>query len=288
MEPLLKWPGGKRWIVKYILAIIPEQMLKNSTLIELFAGGAALSFKLEKQDVVLNDINIHLMNFYRQIAMGNNIFKTDVEFINDKKIYYKNRERFNNLIKENKANTLEAAALFYYLNKTGYNGLVRFNKSGLFNVPYGRHKTTNYEFNTEKYKQLMNNWKLYSMDFSEVPIENNSIIYADPPYDVEFTNYSSDGFSWEDQVRLVEYLVELDVPIILSNQATERIVKLYKKFGFNYIFAKAPRYISCNGDRTKAKEIIAFKNFNLSLERRLFVFQTQEQETYSETPLLNI
>lgn len=286
MEPLLKWPGGKRWIVKYILSIIPEKMLKSSTLVELFAGGAALSFKLETQNVVLNDINPHLINFYRQIAKGNNIFKTDIEFINDKKIYYKNRERFNNLIRENKANTLEAAALFYYLNKTGYNGLVRFNKSGLFNVPYGRHKTINYEFDTEKYKELMESWKFYSVDFSEVPLSNDSIVYADPPYDVEFTNYSADGFSWDDQVRLVEYLMELDVPIILSNQATERIIKLYKKSGFNFIFVEAPRYISCNGDRTKAKEIIAYKNFKLALERRGVL--SQIQEIYSETPLLNI
>ena len=43
-----------------------------------------------------------------------------------------------------KADTPEAAALFYYLNRTGYNGLCRFNSSGDFNVPFGRYTTINY------------------------------------------------------------------------------------------------------------------------------------------------
>ena len=47
---------------------------------------------------------------------------------------------------------------------------------------------------------------------------------------------------------------------ILSNQATNRIVTLYKKLGFKLRFLDGPRRISCTGDRTPAKEVLALRN----------------------------
>lgn len=263
IEPLLKWAGGKRWLVKIIKNIIPEVIsFENYTFVELFAGGAAFSFKNELKDVVLNDINPHLINFYFHLSKGRSIFDANIEFLNDKDIYYKNRERFNDLIKKSEHNTLEAAALFYYLNKTGYNGLIRFNKSGLFNVPFGRYKRINYFFDVSKYYNLIKKWRFFNLDFSKVPISSNSLVYADPPYDVEFTQYSSNTFDWKEQVRLAEYLTTLKVPVILSNQATERIIKLYSKLGYKLFFEDTTRYISCKGKREKAKEVIALLNFD--------------------------
>ncbi|HVH72978.1 MAG TPA: hypothetical protein VNB49_17965, partial [Candidatus Dormibacteraeota bacterium] len=46
-------------------------------------------------------------------------------------------------------------------------------------------------------------------------------------------------------------------PVILSNQATARIVKLYRQLGYGLKFLHAPRRISCNGDRTPAEEVLA-------------------------------
>jgi hypothetical protein len=47
---------------------------------------------------------------------------------------------------------------------------------------------------------------------------------------------------------------------VLSNQGTDRIVRLYVKLGFKLVFVDAPRRISCTGDRTPAKEVIASRN----------------------------
>lgn len=255
---LLKWAGGKRWIVPTLKPIIEKY--KDVPLMELFAGGAALSFALERKKVILNDKNPHLINFYLQIQQGVDIFSVGVEFKNDKEIFYKNRTRFNELIRNGMQDTPEAAALFYYLNKTAYNGLMRFNSKGFFNTPFGKHKTINYTFDILSYKHLIESWKLMCKDFSEVDIPPDAIVYADPPYDVEFTNYNADGFDWEEQIRLVKFLSSIPNPIILSNQATERIVKLYKSYDFIITLKDAPRSISCNGNRDKAKEVIAYKN----------------------------
>jgi DNA adenine methylase len=79
-------------------------------------------------------------------------------------------------------------------------------------------------------------------------------------YGWEFTTYSAGGFTWADQVRTAEWLAAHRGPVVLSNQATNRIVKLYRKLGFALRFLNGPRRISCNGDRTAAREVLATRN----------------------------
>ena len=88
----------------------------------------------------------------------------------------------------------------------------------------------------------------------------DDFVYADPPYDVEFRQYAKDGFGWEEQVRTAEWLSRHPGPVVLSNQATDRIVALYKELRYDVVFLTAPRLISCTGDRTPAKEVLASRN----------------------------
>ena len=180
---------------------------------------------------------------------------------NRKTLYYLYRKRFNRLIANGKAETQEAAALFYFLNRTGYNGLCRFNRDGLFNVPFGRHTRINYTEDFSGYKERFAEWQFENRDFQALKLRPSDFVYADPPYDVKFTNYAGEGFSWRDQVRVGEWLARHPGPVVLSNQATKRIVALYRDLGFTLRYLDAPRLISCNGDRTPAREVLATKNF---------------------------
>ena len=85
--------------------------------------------------------------------------------------------------------------------------------------------------------------------------------------DVEFRQYSKDGFGWEEQVATAEWLSKHSGPVVLSNQATRRIVELYKGLGYHLIKLNAPRRISCTGDRTPAPEVLAIRNLQASAER---------------------
>jgi len=154
----------------------------------------------------------------------------------------------------------EAAELFYYLNRTGYNGLCRFNQNGEFNVPFGRHKRINYISDFTPYQQVVAKWEFRCGDFQTLELTPTDFVYADPPYDVPFTQYSKEDFRWEDQVRLAHWLAAHDGPVVLSNQATPRIVELYSDLGFHLRFLKAPRRISCTGDRSLVKEVLAVRN----------------------------
>ena len=99
-----------------------------------------------------------------------------------------------------------AASFFYYLNRTGYNGLCRFNSRGEFNVPFGSYKTIGYTRDFSRLQAAFANWTFQCGDFEKLELRADDFIYADPPYDVEFTEYSQGGFSWDDQVRAAEWL----------------------------------------------------------------------------------
>lgn len=206
---------------------------------------------------LLSDQNPHLIHFYLWLQRG---LKISVPMKNDEKVFYRYRERFNQLLREDKQADAETAALFYYLNRTAFNGLCRFNKSGEFNVPVGQYKRINYTRDFTGYQKVFANWEFITADFQVVPLAPDDFVYADPPYDVEFRQYSKEGFGWGEQVRTAEWLARHPGPVILSNQATDRIVVLYKKLGYKLRFIDAPRRISCTGNRTPALEVLATRN----------------------------
>jgi DNA adenine methylase len=229
----------------------------RNQLIEPFCGGLAVTLGLMPNRATLNDVNPHVINFYRWLKRG---LITDVVMENDEQTFYHHRDRFNALLRAGEQGSAEAAGLFYYLNRTGFNGLCRFNRSGEFNVPFGQYKRINYTRDFSAYREAFDQWKFTIGDFQSVPLAKGDFVYADPPYDVEFTHYSQGGFSWDDQVRTAEWLATHRGPVVLSNQATKRIVTLYKRLGYTLLLLDAPRRISCTGDRTPAKEVIATRN----------------------------
>jgi DNA adenine methylase len=255
LKPPLKWAGGKRWLVPHLTRL--WKPFSERRLVEPFCGALGVTLGLAPQRALLNDCNPHVMNFYAWVKRG---LQLTLWMENDRELYYVHRKRFNQLLSENRGHSVEAAALFYYLNRTAFNGLCRFNSSGEFNVPFGRYKTINYIRDFSGYQHAFANWEFLSADFEQVPLADDDFVYADPPFDVEFTQYSKEPFGWAEQLRAAEWLAQHKGPVVLSNQATERIVQLYERLGFQLAFREAPRRISCTGDRSPAREVVATKN----------------------------
>jgi DNA adenine methylase len=255
VKPPLKWAGGKRWQVPHLRPLWRPHARRR--LVEPFCGGLAVALGLRPGSALLNDANPHLINFYRWLKKG---FKVSADLQNDEATFYRQRDEFNCLLREQRAGTAEAASLFYYLNRTGYNGLCRFNSSGEFNVPFGQYKAVTYVREFHAYRDVFENWQFTVSDFSSLKLRKSDFIYADPPYDVDFTSYSRGGFNWDDQVRTAEVLARHAGPVVLVNQATDRIDSLYRRLQYRITYLDAPRRISCNGDRTPATEIIATRN----------------------------
>ena len=255
VKPPLKWAGGKRWQLPELLPY--WQANSHRRLVEPFCGGLGVATGLVPHKALLNDVNPHVINFYQWLKKG---LEIPFEMANLEKPYYAARTRFNELLSTGRSMTAEAAGLFYYLNRTGYNGLCRFNSKGGFNVPFGTYKTINYKSDFPEYREAFRGWMFTCMDFEQLELEPTDFVYADPPYDVQFTQYSKGGFGWDEQQRAAAWLSRHRGPVILSNQATPRIVKLYRDLKFDVKFLNAPRRISCTGDRTPAREVLAMRN----------------------------
>jgi DNA adenine methylase len=255
LRPPLKWAGGKRWQVPHLKPLWAAHTHRR--LVEPFCGGLAVTLGLRPARALLNDVNPHLINFYRWLARG---LVIDAPMANAERGFYRSRDGFNDLLRSGQDQTAEAAGLFYYLNRTGYNGLCRFNGSGEFNVPFGKYKRIRYIHDFSPYRETFAGWEFTAGDFAAVRLAPADFVYADPPYDVEFTQYARGGFSWVDQERTAGWLAQHPGPVVLVNQATPRIKSLYAALGYELEILDAPRRINCTGDRTPAREVFALRN----------------------------
>jgi DNA adenine methylase len=255
LRPPLKWAGGKRWQLPHLIDSWKRH--QHRRLVEPFCGGLAVTLGLMPSTALLNDVNPHVINLYRWLGRG---LQIGLAMRNESQTYYASRQEFNDLLRAGMGDTPEAASLFYYLNRTGYNGLCRFNSKGAFNVPFGRYKKIDYRTSFAEYRPVFARFEFTHMDFEALTLRPDDFIYADPPYDVEFRQYSKGGFEWDEQVRAAEWLAKHPGPVILSNQATDRILALYRRLGYALTYLTAPRLISCTGDRTPANEVLATRN----------------------------
>ena len=252
LKPPLKWAGGKRWLVPRLRTLWRGYTRRR--LVEPFCGGIAVVLGLNPHRALLNDVNPHPVNFYRHLQRG---LVARAAMRNERELYYRHRDEFNRLVTGRGARTRKAAELFYYLNRTGFNGLCRFNRSGEFNVPFGRHRNIDYTRDFTPYVEPLSRWSFTAGDFEALDLSPK-----DPPYDVEFRQYSSDGFEWDAQERLAAWLARHPGPVVASNQATQRIRALYRGLGFKVMLLDGPRRISRTGDRTPAREILATRNID--------------------------
>jgi DNA adenine methylase len=288
-RPPLKWAGGKRWLVPKLQELWSAVACDSSAgilgtprLVEPFVGGMAVALGLQPNTALLNDANQHVINFYQCLQQG---LTNSLLMLNDAEQYAEYRSAFNQLTVDREQllagddllptlNSPRAASLvledtssktqallFYYLNRTGFNGLCRFNNKGEFNVPFGRYKTITYSTDFLEYQELLGRWHFSCGDFAKISLRDDDFIYADPPYDRVFTKYSQQDFTWDDQERLAEWLSRHSGKVVVSNQATDRIIALYEKLGFRTETIEAPRRIACNGNRKSALEMLAYRGF---------------------------
>lgn len=260
VSPVLKWVGGKRWFID----TLRPHYDRTRRYVDPFSGGLSIPLGLQPDRALLSDANPHLMNLYRWLRHGLDWDEdTGIDWTYDKDTYYENRDRFNALCANRDYWSKEGALLFYYLNRTCFNGLCRFNSEGIFNVPFGKHKNVELHRNFGIYEEVLDGWELFYGDFETLPLQPRDFIYADPPYDVDFTQFTPKDFTWNDQVRLANWLADHPGPVVASNSYTSRIIDLYRSVGFDVYSIWAPRSISCTGDRSPELEIVAIKKEDL-------------------------
>jgi len=274
MKSFVKWVGSKRQLLAIIKQYLPK---KYNIYHEPFVGSGALLFELQPNDASINDLNKELINCYLSIRnYPREVIKYLSQFKDTESDYYYIRSLDRvpnaNMTTIMGTNSFRAARMIY-LNKTGFNGLYRVNKQGYFNVPYGKHG--NYVPDVETIMEVSqylknNNIKYSNVDF-EIAVKDaqkGDFVYFDSPYDTlsdtaNFTAYTKEGFTRNDQIRLRDCFKELSdrgCYCMLSNAGTEFIKDLYKDF--NIVDVQATRMLNCKGDKRGKVSEVLIMNYN--------------------------
>ena len=188
------------------------------TWVEPFLGSGVVAFNCPGRikKVIVNDINPHIIKFYKGVADGTitpdrirEVFDIhNQNLLKDGYDYYNRiKDRFNQSF-----DTMD----FLFLTRTGFNGVMRFNNSGKWNVPFcklnnrlSKNVIDDLVSSVDELSRLFKSKEFIfdNQSFEEViaTAPENSIFYCDPPYYGLQVQYFK-GWGKEDEIRLNEML----------------------------------------------------------------------------------
>ena len=264
MEPIVKYPGGKRREISHFVGFIPSNY---NTYIEPFLGGGALFFQQEPERAIINDVSKPLVNFYEQVANSYQSVLSELQQLHDvyeqnSIQYIKQKEENPSLYVENKNEVLyyslrkmynggvpseyHQATLYFFLNKTAYSGMIRFNSQGQYNVPFGRYKHFSISSLTKQHSTLLQKAQILNGDFEAIfkMSKSDDFMFLDPPYDCTFHSYdnSTADFDEKEHLRLAQAFTNLGCRALMVIGRTPLTIELYKQ----YVVAEYPLKYSVN------------------------------------------
>ena len=266
-KPFLKWAGNKYRVLPHLI----PHLGYPKTYCEPFGGSLSVALNNVADKYVLNDINKDLVAIYNNLnSDGEDFIQYCKELFiptnNTKEAYLDIRSKFNEC-----TDMRERARIFVYLNRHCFNGLSRYNSKGGFNVPFGKYDSPKCPVDEMRFFHKYFEGK--EVSFNSLSFEHESlytglgvgdVVYMDPPYvpateTANFTNYATEGFTHDQQVKIVEIAEELSakgVKVIISNHDVPITRELYKKAKIYGI--QVTRTISAkSSSRKKASELIA-------------------------------
>jgi DNA adenine methylase len=234
VQPLLRWAGGKRWLVPMVDALIGDTNIRNYH--EPFAGGAALFFGMRIDgESYISDLNAALIETYRQVREDpEGVWRFLQSYRNTADAYYLARAARPRL-------AASKAAQFIYLNHASFNGIYRVNLAGTYNVPFGYRESYNIPRLTDlrAASERLRGATLTCGDFDSLldKVGPRDLVFLDPPYTVAhnlngFVKYNDTLFRFADQQRLssaIDRIRGLGAYYVLTNAAHSSIAELFEK-----------------------------------------------------------
>jgi DNA adenine methylase Dam len=213
------------------LSKIKDLIGHNIRIAEPFFGSGIITGTLgSNNSCVANDLNIDIYMIWKCSKENNKEFFSNILSFCDEnnrnpEYYYKRREDYNILWKENIV-SVERASLFYFLLNSCHSAMVRYGPNG-FNTSYKLFLSNGRYFNVLDKIKILKEYSskiksLYNMNSLEL-LKNNldvDIIYCDPPY-INSTSSYVGGWGEEQYEELLKLLkfqyTKNNIPSIISN-----------------------------------------------------------------------
>jgi DNA adenine methylase len=303
---LFNYIGGKGWLKEKLRTEISE-LLKNNkvldTYVEPFSGGLGAFINVYDilldsgiKKVILNDINIKIINFYRIVKESPDLLiqeyvlienkykklikeetkklhktkdkeKIKKDLIDASNYFIESRKIFNKLEPDN----IKSAAYLLFLQNHCFNGVYRENGSGFYNTPFNWDcKIFEEDKITKKIKDVHEVFNLFDVEFKSVSFEdieynNNSLYYLDPPYinedELVENKYNKSGFNADTQLKLINLIKK--TKFIYSNHKHNLLLNEFEKLKDKIVIYEIGRkniISASNESRKKDKlEILVIK-----------------------------
>lgn len=233
--PIVRWAGGKRWLVPAIARLTDACGGDISRYVEPFVGGGAIYFAFEWPSAVLSDTNAELIATYRAIRRHPDAVCSALASLSV------DRTTYDRIRLSHPQDDITRAARLLYLNRCGYGGIYRTNRFGMFNVPFSGDRTLDAIADLGRIRKLSNALKASTLrndDFSITlgRVNEPTFIYCDPVYALpqrgeRFHRYGSRPFSWQDQLDLAEACHELSRNgsiVAVSNASHPELDHIYR------------------------------------------------------------
>jgi len=259
--PILRWAGGKRWLLPRLREIIGTQ--RFHTFHEPFVGGGSVFLGLRcYSEASIGDSNVRLIETYSTVREQPEAVAIALQGLpNSEEYYYKTRSEIYE-------DPVKRAAQFIFLNHTSFNGIYRVNARGEYNVPYGRRKHLNIPDLSHlcTFARRLHGVKATAADFevSLGAVASGDLVFVDPPYVAQkktdaFARYNSTIFTFDDQRRLAKTLEEVaraGAKFIVTNTTDPSVAKLFDGLGKAYFLTRSSRVGGSRGSRGNAEEML--------------------------------
>lgn len=258
ISPFLKWAGGKRRLIPKVKEILPHHRRYH----ELFLGGGAIFFGLLPQRARISDFNWDIANCYTQIRDNMGELETLLENHADNIVadqsgayFYAVRDWDRHPEYFETLSAVERAARYIFINKCGFNGMMGMNSKGQLSITWNKGRYNQWKkvpdaserpnFNYENMYRISeflqaNKTEIVNGNGIDLmtTVQKDDLVFLDPPYmpltkTAKFTEYTAEGFSFADQIRLVDSMVAADArgaKIIYTNADRQFLRDLFSQY----------------------------------------------------------
>jgi DNA adenine methylase len=269
----LRYPGAKRWMAGYISRSIERNDLFPELFVEPFAGGASvaiaqLSSGLVRK-VILNDVDPMIAAFWQTLFFDTKWLVDRVESTNITLSEWRRQ-------KSSKPRSRRGLAFkCLYLNRTSFSGVLTDRAGPIGGQSQSSEYAIDCRFNKprvirriEQVASLRSrvaavwnlNWRAAMTRVSRLQragrLPETVLYYLDPPFYRKASSLYRYYFDDREHVRLRDFLVEFDEPWILSYDACQEVLGLYRSKDFRASDVNLIYTASQKGKRSVGKEII--------------------------------
>jgi DNA adenine methylase len=249
----LRYPGGKGALANFMKLVISKNNLFDGEYVEIYAGGAGIAWSLLFEEYVhqvhINDLNSHLMAFWRSVIEST---EEICRLIHDTPVtmdqWFRQRE-----IQNNPQNYCELEIGFstFFLNRTNRSGILKGGviggkgQAGKWKID-ARFNKKDLISRIKNIGRYSNRIKLYNIDAVEfiktvLPcVSKKALVYLDPPYYNKGQELYENHYVKQDHAEIAHLVLSKIIhPWIVSYDLTPEIIELYGqnsgiRYGINY------------------------------------------------------